>query len=290
MSPIRPRCCWVPVAAQRPIRRSLLAAHGGGRGQVRTERPRASPHGTTAHESTRIGILVGCVRQIATSARGPGATSRRFGFRGAHRAALGTSKMRIALLVAALVLASCDTNEPLCNPKSCSDGCCDAEGRCIVEQTPESHQCGRGGAACMECSFDEKCDVDQGICVPKCSRETCNGCCHEGTCLWSYCEGADGQCYGCSEGFCSNGPITTGPCGDPTQGVYCCAQQACVSAGQPCTGELPCCGYAICAGTGTVGHCYQRCLTGADCPSGCCQQLSNSNARICRDASICSGT
>jgi len=53
---------------------------------------------------------------------------------------------------------------PVCGPKTCMNGCCDASGKCVAGQADDA--CGHGGAACapcggcLQCNTSGACEVD----------------------------------------------------------------------------------------------------------------------------------
>lgn len=110
--------------------------------------------------------------------------------------------------------------EPVaCDASSCPDGCCSANGECVVPALQDVNACGDGGEACNSCSNDAidcvggTCIEDQpcldfcvdGCCTPQgqCLRYTDqdpDSCGQEGTC--TSCTGDDS----CITGVCSEDP------------------------------------------------------------------------------------
>lgn len=85
------------------------------------------------------------------------------------------------LAVAALVLGvGCPH---VCDATTCFDGCCGDDGICWVDNTDD--KCGRAGASCKYCQYDEKCS--QGACI-SCGTygDRCTASASPGTCCESY--------------------------------------------------------------------------------------------------------
>ena len=93
---------------------------------------------------------------------------------------------------------TCDTGLALnettcaceCTPSSCANGCCNAQGECILTSAQSMSVCGTGGQSCRQCFTDSN----------VCTQESC------------------------SSGSCSSTPIAGVPCGN---GGFCDANGVC---------------------------------------------------------------
>lgn len=95
-----------------------------------------------------------------------------------------------------------------CNAQSCSDGCCNPQGQCVVQPTADA-ECGLGGGACQNCTpLGLSCVANQ--CTPRCNAANCAGCCAGTTCVAvptqtaQRCGTGGGVCTVCA-GTCSAG-------------------------------------------------------------------------------------
>ncbi|MDX2013919.1 MAG: hypothetical protein SFW67_27225 [Myxococcaceae bacterium] len=57
-----------------------------------------------------------------------------------------------------VVSASCG-GTPMCDVRTCPNGCCNSAGRCVM--SPSTSECGNGGRACMACSLGQTCSLGQ---------------------------------------------------------------------------------------------------------------------------------
>lgn len=65
------------------------------------------------------------------------------------------------LLIAALLVGSCSSQQRPCNASTCSDGCCDEAGECL--DGTALFECGTGGGMCVACAPNQVCAA--GACV-----------------------------------------------------------------------------------------------------------------------------
>jgi len=158
---------------------------------------------------------------------------------------------------------------PTCNTSTCSQGCCNAQGQCVLYPYQSTSACGTGATLCQPCS---------GQCVNgQCQTATCNatncsqGCCNaQGLCiLWasqsaSACGTGANMCQPCS-GQCVNGQCQTTPaCSGATCAQGCCTlTKQCIPWAQQTAGAC-----------GTAGNPCQTCTgVGVGCASGLCQNV-----------------
>ena len=196
----------------------------------------------------------------------------------------------------------------VCNPQTCSDGCCAADGTC--QSGYAIHACGGpAGAPCASCSDQQTCQnrqcadcgqecicTGQSICAdPDAPNITCPGPSPSELCI----------CYVSSAGrpLCGGGIVQL-PAPGCTSDAECqqyAAGSVCVDSvnvpGQPqCAGVpfcvTPCCtpdcagkvcGFDGCGGAcGTCGPCQR-------CEGGTCQVLQPNGAPCSQDSACCSG-
>jgi hypothetical protein len=139
--------------------------------------------------------------------------------------------MALRLLLPLFLATLCACDGWHCDDTTCADGCCTADGICIVSDgSSESGQsCGTGGNACVECPGGTACV--QGQCV--CDASACPGCCDaSGVCQAGdntlSCGSNGAQCTRCSgDTQCTNGSCNAPPpCGyDNCSG--CCLNNVC---------------------------------------------------------------
>lgn len=109
--------------------------------------------------------------------------------------------MRLALaILLSLALAACDEE---CNRKTCYEGCCAKDGRCMVPTAEYLNQfCGAYGEACQDCGPEAKCSPTF-TCVTTCTAQSCaGGCCQAGICksgtALEACGAGGGACTDCA--------------------------------------------------------------------------------------------
>ena len=147
----------------------------------------------------------------------------------------------LALFAALGAAAGCGV---ACNPSTCYEGCCSADGRCMVPTAEYVNQfCGQGGGACQACSPNEHCQ--DGACAVSCTSDNCaGGCCGNGVCRSG---GADDAC-GLGGGACQS-------CKDKGANYRCSANACatCVPSGQTCfVCSEDCCSGSCAPGTTRV--------------------------------------
>ena len=150
----------------------------------------------------------------------------------------------------------CGDGEDLCNcPEDCASGCagCCSGVECQAGTAPA--KCGVEGAACQDCTADDKSCVDQ-----QCQCQCDDGmCCAAEDC--ANCPGDCGDC--CGNDLCDNGE-TCDTC--PQDCGVCCGNDVCdEEVGENCEGcEVdcgPCCGNGLCQ-----AQLAEECLS---CPLDC---------------------
>ncbi|MBW2735625.1 MAG: hypothetical protein JRH20_24840, partial [Deltaproteobacteria bacterium] len=65
----------------------------------------------------------------------------------------------------------------VCDPSTCTDGCC-LNGECIKAEQQGANLCGGVGEACVACGDGEQC-VEQRCELVGCELSTCTGCCDD---------------------------------------------------------------------------------------------------------------
>lgn len=149
----------------------------------------------------------------------------------------------ITLTVTAVLAAGCYE----CNLDNCKDGCCSAQGVCIVQPTSDL-ECGLGGLLCQNCTEKPGFACLQGTCQSKCNLSTCLGCCTEN----GVCVAPTSQ----TDMACGDRGTTCSSCGanrtcerlTPTVTGKCCSRS-----GRPCTVSYDCCSGLTCRATGAGG-------------------------------------
>jgi hypothetical protein len=149
----------------------------------------------------------------------------------------------LTLLVTAVLAAGCYE----CNLDNCKDGCCSAQGVCIVAPTSDL-ECGMGGVLCQNCTEKPNFGCIQNTCQSKCNTTTCLGCCTQtGACVppASQTDTACGErgsvCMSCGSGRrCER--LSTSLAG-----------QCCNSSGKPCSQSYECCSGLTCRPAGNGG-------------------------------------
>lgn len=156
---------------------------------------------------------------------------------------------RVAALALAVLLSGCSTW--VCDPTTCDDGCCQADGTCAVANTQD--RCGLHGAACQSCTSAQTCE--KGVCELKCTPSKCpTGCCDASSnCITANNQSAKAcgtygrACVSCQSNE-SCGTMGCGPkCTPNNCGLGCCTFEGqcipfgsespyqCGTAGQACT-------------------------------------------------------
>ncbi len=106
-----------------------------------------------------------------------------------------------------------------CDSTSCPEGCCSANGECIVDALQDVNACGAGGQACNSCSNDAI-DCVGGVCIEDqpCLDFCTDGCCTPQVQCLGFTEqdpdtcGTEGMCMACTgddsciSGVCSEDP------------------------------------------------------------------------------------
>jgi hypothetical protein len=112
-----------------------------------------------------------------------------------------------------------------CNPQTCPQGCCDANGAC--QPGNGTNACGQGGQICQFCPPNSTCQF--GFCQAQgCGPMTCPGCCNGQICLSGNDTGECGQfgqqCQNCSAlgDTCQMGVCQPPPVCDPSTCPGCC--------------------------------------------------------------------
>ena len=144
----------------------------------------------------------------------------------------------LTLLVTAVLAAGCYE----CNLDNCKDGCCSAQGVCIVAPSTDL-ECGLGGVLCQNCAERAGFSCQRSTCQPKCNNVTCLGCCTQtGVCVApasqteTACGDRGSTCVSCGANqFCERlTPSTPGKC--------------CGRAGKTCGSSYECCSGLTCRG------------------------------------------
>lgn len=135
--------------------------------------------------------------------------------------------MRLAsLVVAGVLLSGCYE----CTQENCQNGCCSAEGVCIVRATTDK-ECGTGGLLCEDCTQRLGYTCVAQKCLSRCNATNCAGCCNGLSCV-SVTQQSASQCG-------SGGDVCLA-CGaqQACRGGRCCgvAGFACTSSSQCCSG------------------------------------------------------
>lgn len=147
------------------------------------------------------------------------------------------------LLATAALAAGCYE----CNLENCKDGCCSAEGVCIVAPTSDL-ECGMGGLLCQNCTERPGFRCFQGTCQSQCNAINCEGCCTAtGTCTLPQSQ---------SNTSCGERGSICSSCGTnricqrliPTAGGECCG-----SSGFSCFNSYECCSGYSCRPAGNGG-------------------------------------
>lgn len=146
---------------------------------------------------------------------------------------------------------------PRCDPSSCPQGCCAADGQCVTSAT--SSACGKSGGRCLDCAAaGGSCTATGAYCeLPACDKTTCpTGCCENKLC-WT----------GASDAVCGTGGD---PCADCSLGGQLCQEQSCSG--------TPTCDATSCAG---------GCCRGGQCLAGTSDLACGSGGAVCLD---CTGS
>ncbi|MBI5545379.1 MAG: hypothetical protein HY901_15955 [Deltaproteobacteria bacterium] len=124
-----------------------------------------------------------------------------------------------------------------CDPTSCPNGCCSADGKCLVPEFYDSwnldRYCGVGGRACDDCSA-RGLSCASGVCASKCNPTNCDGCCDGDTCRSE------------SNASCGTGGVVCKTCRQSEK----CSDGACVSCrgyGAYCSYDSQCCSSSGCS-------------------------------------------
>lgn len=157
---------------------------------------------------------------------------------------LGVMLARALLwLATAVLVAGCYE----CNLENCKDGCCSAQGVCIVAPTSD-RECGMGGLLCQDCTEKPNFRCIQSTCQSTCNATTCSGCCTQGGICLAPASQTDTACGG-------GGTVCT-TCGTGQR----CERQAsglpgrcCTTAGRTCTRSYDCCSGLTCRTTAGGG-------------------------------------
>ena len=166
-----------------------------------------------------------------------------------------------------------------CNARTCPNGCCDEQGRCVAG-TDFIH-CGTGGAVCAYCEGTTKICFNQSC--RACDSTTCpNGCCDgDGICrpgTWSEKCGTGGAacsyCWaykqeGCVGQRCQRCDATTCPNGCCNSKYECVPGSSNIACG---TGGAACTNCTLTANKTCSGQTCQAC-NATTCPNGCCDAL-----------------
>ena len=149
----------------------------------------------------------------------------------------------ITLSVTAVLTAGCYE----CNADTCKDGCCSAQGVCIVAPTNDL-ECGLGGVLCQNCTARPGFGCIQNICQSKCGTANCLGCCTEtGTCVAPTSQ-SDTACGDRGSVCTSCGVNRTCERLTPTVAGKCCGR-----ASKTCMVSYDCCSGLTCRPAGTGG-------------------------------------
>jgi hypothetical protein len=90
-----------------------------------------------------------------------------------------------------------------CSGATCTNGCCDSTGKCVLSAAQSNSACGTGGAACISCGSGKACK--SGVCTVTCNAgyTLCNGACINTSSDNNNCGGCGLACpSGCSNGEC----------------------------------------------------------------------------------------
>lgn len=149
----------------------------------------------------------------------------------------------ITLAVTALLAAGCYE----CTQENCKDGCCSAEGVCIVAPTSDL-ECGMNGVLCQNCTDKPGFGCIQSTCQSKCNTTSCLGCCTQtGACVppasqtVTACGGRGEVCTSCGANqLCERLSVSI-------------AGKCCGRAGRTCNVSYDCCSGYTCRANGTGG-------------------------------------
>jgi hypothetical protein len=99
-----------------------------------------------------------------------------------------------------------------CDPKSCPEGCCGSGDAC--RQGTNDHECGGGGASCLDCTVSGSSCVGRSCVPPRgCGPSNCTGCCQGNVCM----DGTNPQACGADGGMCQNCGVRHGMCFRPAR-------------------------------------------------------------------------
>ena len=166
---------------------------------------------------------------------------------------------------------------PCAAATDCPSGCCtdlrDTGALICAEKSACDTPCKRTGEACTQGSATTPNDCCRGACVESTSPDFagCRPLCTKNV-----------ECpeTGCCQLFTN---ATGGFC---APALYC----TCGAAGAPCgqQGTAACCDGNECVGaTADTLECSPRCTTDADCPAGCCVDVTGATYRVCAGPSFC---
>lgn len=187
-----------------------------------------------------------------------------------------------------------------CNQTTCPDGCCEDD---VCRLGRSDFACGKGGAVCNICGFDQECKNQTCTNIP-CNAQTCpDGCCDQnGLCRFGgdndSCGVRGSACVACGANEnCVNGICTDVPCNASTCPNGCCDTsgtcrngdtiQACGDGGaacQACTGENPTCVNGTCRANPAPA-----CPTGFEECGGVCVNLGTDKQNCGACGRVCSG-
>lgn len=149
----------------------------------------------------------------------------------------------VTLVMTACFAAGCYE----CNLDNCKDGCCSAQGICIVAPTSDK-ECGLGGLLCQDCTEKVGFTCQQSQCKSRCSALSCDGCCTPTATCVSHRSMNTLSCGPRGEACVSCGTNRTCQVTASTMSGKCCGQP-----GYACSVSYDCCTGLTCRPAGNGG-------------------------------------